>query len=172
VTGNRDLVEGEVSSDQLSENLHRSFIFPTFDSVRWKEETERVAPSLKASMKEKSRGSISWSSNIETLRRYTSQANSSENGGEEVDISTVSLVELVSLLQRNLLEGLSGISRGESLMNSNSALSALAVEYAGLHEVCLFCSLAHSSSSFLTSSPVETGSSRGETERMHENCLQ
>lgn len=61
--------------------------------------------------------------------------NNSENGNEEVDISTVSLMEMVSILQRNLLDGLSGISRGESLMNSNNALGALAVEYAGLNEV-------------------------------------
>jgi hypothetical protein len=97
-----------------------------------------VAPSLRASMKEKSRGALGWTSNIETLSRYASQANHSENGTEEaVDISTVSLVEMVSMLQRNLLDGLSGISRGESLMNSNDALSSLAVEYAGLHEVHL-----------------------------------
>ena len=159
----RNFVEGEMSSDQLSANLHRSFIFPTFDSVRWKEETERVAPSLKASMKEKTKGSIGWGSNIETLRRYTSQVNNSENGNE-VDISTVSLMEMVSILQRNLLDGLSGISRGESLMNSNNALSALAVEYAGLHEVISLLL-----SSFLDSFPVEIDSPRGETKRMHEN---
>jgi hypothetical protein len=89
-------------------------------------------------MKEKSRGSSGWVSNIGTMKDYSAKANSTESGGsaqDEVDISTMSLVEMVSLLQRSILDGLSTIIRGESMLNSNSSLSTLSVEYASLHEV-------------------------------------
>jgi hypothetical protein len=132
-------MEAEASVDIMSSrNLHRSIIFSTIDSTRWKEETERVAPSLKASMKEKSRGSSGWVSNIGTMKQYSVKANISESSlNDEVDISTISLVEMVSLLQKSILDSLSTIIRGESMVNSHNSLSTLSVEYAGIREVCL-----------------------------------
>lgn len=133
-----DLLEREFPLHELSlsANLQRSLIMPNVDPPRWREETERVTPSLQSAMKEKSKRALGWVSNFETLKNYTNQTKSGD-GSNEIDISTISLIEMISLLQKNLLENLSGIIRNESLLNSNNNLSSLALEYAGLHEVFL-----------------------------------
>ncbi len=134
-------VEG--SADILmSHQLQMSLILPTTDSSQWKEETERVSAALKSSLKEKLRGSTDYISHLETLRVYSARASEGEAqsdklGREDVDISTISLVEMVSLLQRSILEGLSGIARGESMVNSNGNLNHLSAQYAEIHEVIL-----------------------------------
>lgn len=132
-----DVLEGEISIHEFSSaNLQKSLILPTIDAVLWREETERVTSLLRLAWKEKNKGEMGWVANIETLKHYSSQTKSRE-GDDDVDISTLSLIEMISMLQKTLLENLSGIIRNETFLNSDSTFSSLAVEYAGLHEV--FC---------------------------------
>lgn len=90
-------------------------------------------------MKEKSIINSSWKTHIESLKQYYDKIENSCNQRDEndTDISTGTLVEMISILQKTLLEGLSGIARLESMMNANNSFHSFCLQYAEIKEVII-----------------------------------
>ena len=115
-------------------NLHLSLIMGTVESSQWKEETERVAPALKAKMSGRTKDS-GWATHIDMLREYGARIRGIKSSEGEVDISGGSLVEMISSLQHSLLQGLSGIARVEKMINTNPDLCSIGLTYAKIKQV-------------------------------------
>lgn len=93
-------------------------------------------------MKEKSTVNSSWKTHIDSLKQYYDKIENPSNqtitDGNEIDISTGSIVEMISILQKTLLEGLAGIARLESIMNANSSFHSFSLQYAEIKEVNIY----------------------------------
>mmetsp|Transcript_23171 Transcript_23171/g.33972 ORF Transcript_23171/g.33972 Transcript_23171/m.33972 type:complete len:1021 (-) Transcript_23171:170-3232(-) len=135
----QDFVEAEASGDPTASStrrLHMSVILPSVDSQQWKEETERVSAALKAGMKSNRVSNSHWGAHVASMREYANKVDPPDNSSvqEGVDISSESITELITGLQRSLLEGVSGIARGEAMLNSNPTLLQLSTQYAKVKE--------------------------------------
>jgi hypothetical protein len=116
-----------------------SIILPTVGASEWKEEAERVGPVLQAAARASRETKSGWASHVDMLKQYTRGAlpddPDNNRAGVDADLSSAALVDMMSVLQRTLLEEVSGIMRGESLINSNPSLEKIAINYAGIKEV-------------------------------------
>lgn len=116
-------------------NLHMSMIVPTVDSSRWKEETERVGPALKAAMVRSHKNSSSWITHVAMLQEYGGKVLSTPANSSDADISAAALVEMLVAVQHNVLQGMSGIARGEKMINTNPDLCNLGFAFAKIKQV-------------------------------------
>lgn len=129
-----DDVEG---LDSGSRALHMSMIVSAVDGAQWKEETERVAARLNAGRAESLRKNLSgWATHVQQMQQHASAvlacALDSEADGRVSDDE--SITTLLQKVQRNVLEGISGIARSESVLNSKPLFVNLSVEYAKIKQ--------------------------------------
>jgi hypothetical protein len=133
--------EGDAFGHDLSgtagANLHMSMIVPTVDSSQWKEETERVGPALKAAMVRTHKNSSSWITHVAMLQEYGGKVLSQSGSSSEADISAAALMEMLVAVQHNVLQGMSGIARGEKMINTNPDLCNMGLAFAKIKQVCI-----------------------------------
>ena len=115
-------------------NLHLSLIMGTVEPSQWQEETERVAPALRAKMTRRTKES-GWVTHVCMLREYGARIQGMKISEGEVDISGGSMVDMISSLQHSLLQGLSGIARVEKMINSSPDFCSIGLAYAKIKQV-------------------------------------